>query len=36
MLMQHVMFHLLGENCAVLAVKLVDKTKCTERLPMSI
>ncbi|OUG24531.1 hypothetical protein AZZ66_003489, partial [Escherichia coli] len=30
------MFHLLGENCAVLAVKLVDKTKCTERLPMSI
>ncbi len=31
-----VMFHLLGENCAVLAVKLVDKTKCTERLPMSI
>ncbi len=33
---QAVMFHLLGENCAVLAVKLVDKTKCTERLPMSI
>ncbi|ELG08170.1 hypothetical protein A1S9_01532 [Escherichia coli KTE50] len=25
-----------GGNCAVLAVKLVDKTKCTERLPMSI
>ncbi len=33
---QWAMFHLLGENCAVLAVKLVDKTKCTERLPMSI
>ncbi len=33
---EELMFHLLGENCAVLAVKLVDKTKCTERLPMSI
>ncbi len=32
----HLMFHLLGGNCAVLAVKLVDRTKCTERLPMSI
>ncbi|MFK0530553.1 hypothetical protein ACISSW_22875, partial [Escherichia coli] len=27
------MFHLLGENCAVLAVKLVDKTKIKKQSP---